>query len=135
MENKNIDYYIKKGFKPIINKTYSDCDNIGFYNGEEVMCKKGDRSLDGIYIGKSKDGYPVIQFEHAVVEVIHGELFKKDKLNDALIEFEKCKNSIYYFATKYLTINNKPFSTYLTEDEFNNLIKNYDKSNKTNIQD
>ncbi|MBP7109505.1 MAG: hypothetical protein KBA90_13190, partial [Chitinophagaceae bacterium] len=32
---------------------------------------------------------------------------------------EKCKNSPYFFATNYLTINGKPFSTMLSEEEFN----------------
>ena len=33
-------------------------------------------------------------------------------------EFEKCKNNHYYCATKYLIVDNKPFTTILTEKEF-----------------
>lgn len=38
-------------------------------------------------------------------------------------EFEKCKTNPYYFATTYLTINGKPFTTILTEEEFNKQFK------------
>lgn len=48
---------------------------------------------------------------------------------DILNELEKCKNSPYYFATKYLTIKSKlsnkviSFSTTLSEEEFNEQFK------------
>lgn len=50
-----------------------------------------------------------------------------------LKELNKCKASPYYFATKYLNINGKPFETNYTEKEFNELFfimegtKKYDK--------
>jgi hypothetical protein len=34
-------------------------------------------------------------------------------------EWEKCVASPYYFATKYLTLEGKPFTTQLTEVEYN----------------
>jgi hypothetical protein len=34
-------------------------------------------------------------------------------------EIIKCKESPYYYATTYLTINGKPFTTLLNEQEFN----------------
>lgn len=50
-------------------------------------------------------------------------------------EINKCKENPYYFATKYLTIkdsngNIKPFTTLMTEQEFNNLFKKYNNGNK-----
>lgn len=44
------------------------------------------------------------------------------------LEFEKCKNNPYYFATTYLTIENKSgekvkFTTALNEKQFNNYFK------------
>lgn len=36
-------------------------------------------------------------------------------------EFNKCKENPYYFATKYLTINGKRFTTSLSEKDFNNI--------------
>jgi len=56
-----------------------------------------------------------------------------------LEEFNKCKESPYYFATKYLKINGKPFETNYTEEEFNELFfimegtKKYDKNCKRNF--
>ena len=38
-------------------------------------------------------------------------------------EFSKCNNNPYYFATKYLTINGKPFTTRLKEEDFNEQFK------------
>jgi len=38
-------------------------------------------------------------------------------------EFEKCKESIWYFMTKYAIINGKPFKTLMKEEEFNKWIK------------
>jgi hypothetical protein len=37
-------------------------------------------------------------------------------------EYEKCKASAYYFMTKYCTVNGKPFTTNLNEEEFNLLM-------------
>lgn len=38
---------------------------------------------------------------------------------DSKEEIERCKNSPYYYATKYLTVNGKPFTTRLNEEDFN----------------
>lgn len=38
-------------------------------------------------------------------------------------EFQKCKESPYYFATKYLKISGQPFKTILSEEEFNKAFK------------
>jgi len=38
-------------------------------------------------------------------------------------KMQKCIDSPYYFATKYLTLYNIPFKTSLTEEQFNNAIK------------
>lgn len=34
-------------------------------------------------------------------------------------EYERCRKNPYYFATKYLTVDGKPFTTNLNETEFN----------------
>lgn len=39
-------------------------------------------------------------------------------------EFKKCKESPWYFATTYYTINNQLFTTRLSEDEFNSQFNN-----------
>jgi hypothetical protein len=52
---------------------------------------------------------------------------------EAFKEIKKCKESPYYFATKYLTVEDKitgrshPFTTFLTEDEFNYFIETWNK--------
>ena len=53
---------------------------------------------------------------------------------EILSEMQKCINSPYYFATKYLTVRNRnneivPFTAPLSEEEFNRIFNNY--SNKT----
>jgi hypothetical protein len=50
-------------------------------------------------------------------------------------EILKCKESPYYFATKYLKVKNHKnelinFSTLLTEKEFNKMVKNFENGNK-----
>lgn len=40
-------------------------------------------------------------------------------------ELRKCNDSPYYYATKYLTVNGQPYTTRLTEVEFNSFF--YDK--------
>lgn len=42
-------------------------------------------------------------------------------------ELVKCKESPYYFFTNYLTVNNEKLETFLTEEEFNKLFKQYGK--------
>jgi hypothetical protein len=37
-------------------------------------------------------------------------------------EILKCKANPYYFATKYMVINGKPFSTSLSEKDFNQMM-------------
>ena len=41
------------------------------------------------------------------------------------IEIQKCKESPYYFFTKYVRVNNDPVETWLTEEEFNSIFKHY----------
>jgi len=38
-------------------------------------------------------------------------------------EIRKCLESPYYFATKYWKVNGKPFTTNLSEEEFNRQAK------------
>jgi hypothetical protein len=38
-------------------------------------------------------------------------------------EVKKCIESPYYYAMKYLTVNGQPFTTPLTEEEFNKEFK------------
>jgi len=45
-------------------------------------------------------------------------------------EYNKCRNSPYYFMTKYMTVNGKPFTTELTEEEFNKKVKIYKELTK-----
>ena len=52
--------------------------------------------------------------------------------DEILKEYFKCKNNPYYFATKYITVKNYrgervPFSTPLTEEEFNNMFNKLQK--------
>lgn len=44
-----------------------------------------------------------------------------------LLETIKCLESPYYFATIYLKINGKNYITKYSEEDFNNIIKNYNK--------
>jgi hypothetical protein len=37
------------------------------------------------------------------------------------LEYKKCVESPYYYATTYLKVNRKPFTTHYTEKEFNEL--------------
>lgn len=57
----------------------------------------------------------------------------KIKHHPELNEIIKCRENPYYFATKYLTVNGKPFTTLLTEQEFNKQVKDYlkDRVNET----
>ena len=61
---------------------------------------------------------------------------KEQKLEQRILcmvayeELKKCKENPYYFATKYLYILNNdsdkvPFTTMLTEEEFNKMIKEW----------
>ena len=48
-------------------------------------------------------------------------------------ELQKCKESPYYFATNYLKIYDKtadehPYTTNLSEEEFNKLFLNYESN-------
>lgn len=42
-------------------------------------------------------------------------------------EYQKCKDSPYYFATTYLMVNGEKFSTHLTEAEFNDMFFTFGK--------
>jgi hypothetical protein len=43
-----------------------------------------------------------------------------DMMDQEILEFEKCKDSLWYFMTKYMVVNGKPFTTHLSEEDFNN---------------
>ena len=50
---------------------------------------------------------------------------------EVLLEISKCKESPYYFATKYLKVKNHfgqvvDFKTILNEQEFNKMFKEYE---------
>ena len=45
------------------------------------------------------------------------------------IEIVKCRDNPYYFATNYLTVNGKPFTTPLSEKAFNSYFNNKEKIN------
>lgn len=45
-------------------------------------------------------------------------------------EIRKCKESPYYFAAKYLTLNGRSFTTMLTEKQFNKYYKDMIKISK-----
>lgn len=54
----------------------------------------------------------------------------KFELDDEKGEIQKCKNNPYYFATKYIRVSisntvSFPFTTHLTEEEFNKQYWNY----------
>ncbi len=38
-------------------------------------------------------------------------------------EYQKCKENPYYFATKYVEVNGKPFQTSMNEEEFNTFAR------------
>lgn len=40
-------------------------------------------------------------------------------------EIQKCEESPYYLFTNHLRVNGEKIYTFLTEEEFNNLIKKY----------
>ena len=40
-------------------------------------------------------------------------------------EYNKCKANPYYFATKYVTVNSKPFATNMNEEEFNTFARQF----------
>jgi len=37
-------------------------------------------------------------------------------------EWNRCKESPYHFATKYMKVNGEPYTTNLTEEQFNSLF-------------
>ena len=52
-------------------------------------------------------------------------------------EYQKCKDNPYYFAITYCTVVDNdsiehPFSTILSEEEFNNYVWNYTSNTKMN---
>lgn len=45
------------------------------------------------------------------------------KANEIMIkEYEKCKNDPHYFATTYIVIDGKPFTTRLAKHHFNSFF-------------
>lgn len=51
--------------------------------------------------------------------------FLKEQEEYWLSELKKCEENPYYFFTTYVTVDNRPVETYLTEKEFNNLWKKW----------
>lgn len=50
------------------------------------------------------------------------------------VEMEKCRASPYYYMTKYWIVDGKPFTTPLTEEEFNKQIKEAQNGNTYRIR-
>lgn len=50
----------------------------------------------------------------------------KQREADMKHEIERCK-SPYYFMTHYWSVNGKPFKTRYSQDEFDNMIKDFTK--------
>lgn len=42
-------------------------------------------------------------------------------------EYSKCMESRYYFMTKYWTVNGEPFTTAMSENDFNDLCRRMEK--------
>ena len=55
---------------------------------------------------------------------------KKFTNENIMEELQKCNKSPYYFATNYLTRDGKPFTTNLTENEFNRRFKELEKGTR-----
>lgn len=84
-------------------------NSIGFYQLNTV-------NEFGVYISKyDVEGSPFFE------EILPEPLTEQEKFWAA--EVKKCIESPYYYATKYLTINGKLFTTRLSESEFNNYFK------------
>lgn len=49
----------------------------------------------------------------------------EDELEEQFSELRKCKDSPYYFATRYVTVDGKPFRTSLTEQQFNRQFQSF----------
>lgn len=49
--------------------------------------------------------------------------------DDANKEMKKCRDNPYYFMTTYCQVNGQPYKTWLTELQFNNMIKSFQTSN------
>jgi len=100
-------------------------DNTVWSVGEEVVKwgKIESFKIDNVWLNAiCNDGLP----ETITVSIYDLKKLQankpKDKPQEASeqeTEIEKCKKSPYYYATKYLTVNGKPFTTRLTEEEFN----------------
>ena len=55
-------------------------------------------------------------------------------------ELQKCKDNPYYFATRYITVVSdsgirKPYSTLLSEEEFNKFVNEWNENNKLIIKE
>ena len=87
-----------------------------------------------IKIHKIKDGDEVLVKVDEFLHTNPGTFYVQEPLvlvppvQDWEKEFEKCKASPYYFATTYYMINNQPFTTHLSEDEFNSQFNNLKQS-------
>jgi len=72
--------------------------------------------LSGIESGMRKgllDGYKDMGWVYPMT---------REEVRNELLELEKCKKSPYYFFTKYWMVNGEPFTTPLTEEEFNKKV-------------
>lgn len=47
---------------------------------------------------------------------------------DIKSEIEKCNNDPYYFFTKYVTVDGKPATTFLSKEVFNDFFNNYSRA-------
>jgi len=107
-------------------------------NGDKVWFKFWSNWSFGTYIGLNINGkthlikgddefiYPVELKDINQTNPDEFRLVPKELLPELI----KCRENPYYFATKYLKIQGKPFTTYLNEDQFNELIKKYETINK-----
>lgn len=62
------------------------------------------------------------------------EWFKKEEPKQGS-EFDKCIQSPYYFMTTYWTVNGMPFTTPMSEEEFNKHIKDLQNPTPTNVKE
>ena len=59
----------------------------------------------------SKEMKPTDEWQKVIDDHMHDEIMK-------------CIESPYYMATKYMTVNGEPFTTMMSEEEFNEMVKN-----------
>lgn len=97
------------------NKSFLEQEEKSFIEQMRKDQFKINNILFGIENKINKQGMNITQ------EQPEENLKQEDTLTTAIIEFNKCTENPYYFATKYLTINGRKFTTMLTESEFNDI--------------